>query len=135
MFIIRRSNCVIDHLVSSHSVGGLPVRRRTKRTIISQANMFVTLLFICGIDPPAKVYKLGWLKVCYHISVGHEMLVTSSLSHRLYVALIEINLTRPSLFIRHVYKHGYYCLSERVFVCARILSVFIHCKILKEPDI
>ena len=26
MLIIRRSNCIIQHLVSSHSVGGRPVR-------------------------------------------------------------------------------------------------------------
>jgi len=60
--------------------------------------MFVTLLFISGLDQPAKVYKLGWLNVCYQISVGHEILVTSSLSHRLYSALIEVKLTHPSLF-------------------------------------
>jgi len=27
VLIIRRSNCIIQHLVSSHSVGGRPVRR------------------------------------------------------------------------------------------------------------
>jgi chorismate mutase len=111
----RRYFLTIPHSVSS------------KRTIISQANVFVILLVISGLDPTAKVCTLGWLKVRYKISVGQELLVTSSLFQRFYAALIEINSTHPSLFIHHVYKHSDYCLSKHVFVCARILSVFVPC--------
>jgi len=63
----------------------------------------VTLLFFSWLDPPAKMHTWGWLKGCYHISVGHELLVTSSLSHGFYAAPDWNKLNPPkSVYSPHV---------------------------------
>ena len=44
MLIIRRSNCIIQHLVSSHSVGGRPDMQMNTIDLLKNKNMGINLV-------------------------------------------------------------------------------------------
>jgi len=60
MLIIRRSNCIIQHLVSSHSLGGRPVGRMSKFNWFRKGKVvrFVNKVINFGF---LKMYRISWL--------------------------------------------------------------------------
>jgi hypothetical protein len=84
VLVIRRSNCIIQHLVSSNSVGGLPVRRLRESSLNLRtgrpSTCWASPLSTCA--PDGHLHVESFLSQPAHRTATYMLRVLSQPTHR-----------------------------------------------------